>query len=109
MTQSLLPLRPGKVARHTHDYKRNGTSTLFAALNVATREMIGECQPRHRRQEPLRFLGKLGKELQPIVDNYSTHKGGKVRKWLNKHRRFHLHSSFHPYRSLLDEYGRDVV
>jgi transposase len=62
-TQPLLPLRPGQVERHTHDYKRNGTTTLFAALNVATGEVIGECQPRHRHQEFLRFLRQLDREV----------------------------------------------
>jgi len=95
-TQPLLPLRPGQIERHTHDYKRNGTTTLFAALNVATGEVIGECQPRHRHQEFLRFLRQLdkeipGKELHLILDNYGTHKEDTVKKWLNRHKRFHLH------------------
>jgi len=95
-TQPMLPLRPGKVARHTHDYKRNGTTTLFAALNVATGEIIGECHPRHRHQEFLKFLKQLdrevpGKELHLIVDNYGTHKHENVQRWLKRHRRFHLH------------------
>ncbi len=95
-TQPMLPLLPGKVARHTHDYKRNGTTTLFAALNVATGEVIGECHPRHRHQEFLKFLKQLdtevpGKELHLILDNYGTHKHEKVQRWLKRHRRFHLH------------------
>jgi len=95
-TQPMLPLLPGKVARHTHDYKRNGTTTLFAALNVATGEVIGECHPRHRHQEFLKFLKQLdkevsGKELHLVLDNYSTHKHEKVKKWLKRHRRFQLH------------------
>ena len=95
-TQPMLPLRPGKVARHTHDYKRNGTTTLFAALNVATGEVIGECHHRHRHQEFLKFLKQLDKEvpdkeLHLIVDNYGTHKHEKVQRWLKRHQRFHLH------------------
>lgn len=95
-TQPMLPLRPGNIARHTHDYKRNGTTTLFAALNVATGEVIGECHPRHRHQEFLKFLRELNKEvpdkeLHLIVDNYGTHKHEKVQKWLKRHKRFHLH------------------
>ncbi len=83
-TQPLLQLRPGQVECHTHDYKRNGTTTLFAALNVATGEVIGECHPRHRHQEFLRFLNQLDKEmpdkeLHLILDNYGTHKQNKRR------------------------------
>jgi len=95
-TQPMLPLRPGKAARHTHDYKRNGTTTLFAALNVATGEVMGECHPRHRHQEFLAFLKQLergipDKELHLVLDNYGTHKHVKVQRWLRRHRRFHLH------------------
>lgn len=95
-TQPLLQLRSGQVERHTHDYKRNGTTTLFAALNVATGEVIGECHPRHRHQEFLKSLKQLDKEvadkeLHLILDNYGTHKQEKVQKWLKRHKRFHLH------------------
>ncbi len=95
-TQPLLQLRPGQVERHTHDYKRNGTTTLFAALNIATGEVIGECHLRHRHQEFLKFLKQLDKEvpdnqLHLILDNYGTHKQEKVQKWLHRHKRFHLH------------------
>ena len=95
-TQPLLPLRPGQIERHTHDYKRNGTTTLFAALNIATGEVIGECHPRHRHQEFLKFLRRLDmdvpdKQLHLILDNYGTHKHEKVQKWLRRHKRFHLH------------------
>lgn len=95
-TQPMLLLRPGKVARQTHDYKRNGTTTLFAALDVATGEVIGECHPRHRHQEFLKFLKQLDKEvpdkeLHLVLDNYGAHKHEKVQRWLKRHRRFHLH------------------
>jgi transposase len=95
-TQSLLQLRPGQVERHTHDYKRNGTTTLYAALNIATGEVIGECHSRHRHQEFLQFLKQLDKEvpdkeLRLILDNYATHKHEKVQRWLKRHKRFHLH------------------
>ena len=95
-TQPLLQLRPGQIERHTHDYKRNGTTTLFAALNIATGEVIGECHPRHRHQEFLRFLKQLdreipGKQLHLILDNYGTPKQERVQKWLKGHKRFHVH------------------
>jgi transposase len=81
----------------THDYKRNGTTTLFAALNVATGEIVGECFDRHRHDEFLVFLKKLDRQtpkelaLHLIVDNYATHKHPDVRAWLAKHPRVHLH------------------
>jgi len=95
-TQPLLQLRPGQIERHTHDYKRNGTTTLFAALNIATGEVIGDCHPRHRHQEFLKFLKLVDKqipdkELHLILDNYGTHKQERVQKWLKRHKRFHLH------------------
>jgi transposase len=96
-TQPLLPLRPGQVERHTHDYVRHGTTCLFAALNIATGTLIGECHPRHRHQEFLKFLRRLDKEIPPtldlhlILDNYSTHKHQRVKSWLQRHRRFRLH------------------
>mgnify|MGYP002154852898 CR=1 FL=1 len=95
-TQPMLPLRPGKVARHSHDYKRNGTTTLFAALNVATGEVMGQCQPRHRHQEFLKFLKSLDREaahqeLHLVLDNYGTHKHPEVNRWLKRHKRVHLH------------------
>ena len=81
----------------THDFKRHGTTTLFAAFNVLNGKLIGECLPRHRHQEFLKFLRKIDREtppaleLHPIVDNYSTHKHEQVKKWLAKHPRFHFH------------------
>lgn len=96
-TQPLLPLRPGIPARQTHDYKRHGTTTLFAALNMLDGKVIGECMPRHRGKEFVQFLKKIDAQtpgdldLHLIVDNYSTHKGPQVKRWLAKHKRFHLH------------------
>lgn len=95
-TQPLLPLRPGLPARQTHDYKRNGTTSLFAALDVATGKVVGNCKKRHRHQEFLSFLRLLDrqypvKEIHLVLDNYGTHKHAKVKEWLAQHPRFHLH------------------
>jgi transposase len=96
-TQPGLPMKKGRCGTWTHDYVRNGTTTLFAALEVATGKVTGECYSRHRHQEFLKFLRKLdteyetGEELHLVMDNYGTHKHAKVRAWLEKHPRFHLH------------------
>ncbi|EKD67530.1 MAG: hypothetical protein ACD_48C00356G0001 [uncultured bacterium] len=96
-TQLPLPLARGKKQTVTHDYKRNGTTTLFAALNILKGEIIGTCVKRHRHQEFITFLNSidqvaaLGYEIHCIVDNYSTHKHAEVKAWLKKHTRFHLH------------------
>ena len=96
-TQPLLALRPGVPARQTHDYKRNGTTTLFAALSMLDGKVIGDCMPRHRHQEFIRFLKRIDSEIPPklalhlIVDNYGTHKHPRVKSWLERHPRFHLH------------------
>ena len=96
-TQPGLPMKPGRCETFTHDYKRHGTSTLFAALNVATGEVLGECKARHRHQEFLAFLKKVDKQTDPnltlhvIVDNYATHKHESVRRWLNRNPRVELH------------------
>ena len=96
-TQPGLPLKKGRAGTMTHDYVRHGTTTLFAALNVADGQVIAQCQPRHRHQEWLKFLQQLDREtpadrdLHLILDNYATHKHAKVKKWLAKHPRFHLH------------------
>lgn len=96
-TQPLLPLRPGLPARQPHDYTRHGTTTLFAALNVLDGTVIGDCVPRHRHQEFIRFLQLINVKTPPelalhlIVDNYGTHKHARVKAWLKRHRRFHLH------------------
>jgi transposase len=96
-TQPGLPLKKGRCGTMTHDYKRNGTTTLFAALNVMEGKLIGTCMPRHRHQEWIKFLKLIdeqtpaNRELHLIVDNYSTHKHPNVQKWLKRHPRFHMH------------------
>lgn len=96
-TQPGLPMKPGRCETFTHDYKRHGTSTLFAALNVATGEVFGECKAQHRHQEFLSFLKKVEQQTEPdlelhvIVDNYATHKHPKVKNWLKRNRRVTLH------------------
>jgi transposase len=96
-TQPGLPMKKGRAATMTHDYKRNGTTTLFAALDVKTGKVIGECLPKHRAKEFIRFLKKIdravdkGLEIHAICDNYSTHKTAEVQAWLAKHPRFKLH------------------
>ena len=96
-TQPGLPIKKGRAGTMTHDYKRHGTSTLFAALNVASGEVIGECKQKHRHQEFLSFLRSVDRqtpkeqELHLIVDNYSTHKHEQVRKWLSRNSRITLH------------------
>jgi transposase len=96
-TQPGLPLKKGRAGTMTHDYVRHGTTTLFAALNVADGKIIGQCQNRHRHQEWLRFLKLIeeqipsDRELHLILDNYATHKHATVKKWLAKRPRIHLH------------------
>lgn len=96
-TQPGLPLKKGRYGTMTHDYKRNGTTTLFAALSMLDGRVIGDCMPRHRHQEFIRFLKKIDVEAAPklnlhlIVDNYGTHKHPRVKAWLRRHPRFQLH------------------
>jgi len=96
-TAPLLPLRPGIPARQTHDYRRHGATTLFAALNMLDGTVIGDCMPRHRHQEFIRFLQLINVKtptdltLHLIVDNYGTHKHPRVQAWLRRHPRFNLH------------------
>lgn len=96
-TQPLLPMRPGQVERRSHDYVRHGTTSLFAALNVATGKVIGECYRRHRSVEFRRFLETIDSsvpaelDVHLILDNYGTHKTPAIRRWLVRHPRFHLH------------------
>lgn len=96
-TQPGLPMKPGRCSTFTHDYKRHGTTTLFAALNVLDGKVIGDCMPRHRHQEFIRFLKRIDQEtpaglnLHIIVDNYSAHKHPRVQSWLKRHPRFQIH------------------
>ena len=96
-TQKGLPIHPGRLGTMTHDYKRHGTTTLFAALNVAEGIVIETCQPRHRHQEWIKFLKEIDArtpddvDLHLIADNYATHKHPKVQRWLARHPRFHMH------------------
>src|SRR6059036_1588529 len=96
-TQPSLPLKKGRCGTMTHDYKRNGTTTLFAALSMLDGKVIGQCQSRHRHQEFLKFLRRLDREfpgdweLHLVLDNYGTHKTPEVQKWMKRHGRFVLH------------------
>ena len=96
-TQPGLPLKKGRCGTMTHDYKRNGTTTLFAALSVLDGKVIGQCVPRHRHQEFLKFLRRLDQEfpeqlaLHLVMDNYGTHKTPHVQRWLARHPRFVVH------------------
>ena len=95
-TQPSLPIKPGKAARMTHDYKRNGTTSLYAALEIATGEVTGACYPRHRHQEFLAFLNQLVRAyprapLHVVLDNSSTHSTPEVERWLARHKRVHFH------------------
>lgn len=98
-TQPLLPMTPGQAERGTHDYTRHGTTSLFAALNVATGEVIGTCHRRHRQQEFVKFLDHIdatipevdGETIHIVMDNYGTHKTPRVKRWLARHPRFVIH------------------
>ncbi len=96
-TQPLLPMRPGQIERRTHDYVRHGTTSLFAALDVATGKVIGECHRRHRAVEFRKFLDTIEASVPPsldvhlILDNYATHKTPAIQRWLLKRQRFHVH------------------
>jgi len=96
-TQPGLPLKPGRCGTMTHDYKRHGTTTLFAALNVLDGTVIGRCMQRHRHEEFIRFLNAVERtvpaerRIEAVVDNYATHKHPKVRAWLARHPRWTFH------------------
>ena len=116
-TQPGLPMKKGRAQTMTHDYKRNGTTTLFAALNVLDGKVIGQCQKRHTHAEWLKFLRKIDREtpkdktLHLIADNYATHKHATVQKWLAKHPRFHMH--FTPtsasWLNMVERFFRDIT
>ncbi len=116
-TQPGLPLKKGRAATMTHDYKRNGTTTLFAALNVLDGQVIGQCQQRHTHAEWLKFLKKIDRQtpkdkaLHLIADNYATHKHPVVQDWLTKHPRFHMH--FTPtsasWLNMVERFFRDIT
>ena len=115
-TQPGLPLKKGRAATMTHDYKRHGTTTLFAALNVLDGTVIAQCQQRHRHEEWLKFLKKIDREtpkdktLHLIADNYATHKHPNVQEWLEKHPRFNMH--FTPtsasWLNMVERFFRDI-
>lgn len=116
-TQPGLPLKKGRCGTMTHDYKRNGTATLFAALNVADGTVISMCDDHHRHQEWLKFLRVIddvtpaGKQVHLIADNYSTHKHAKVQRWLKRHPRFHVY--FTPtsasWLNMVERFFRDLT
>ena len=116
-TQPGLPLKKGRAGTMTHDYKRHGTTTLFAALNVLTGAVLGVCQPSHTHADWLKFLKRIqretpkSKQIHVICDNYSTHKHPTVRAWLEKHPRFHLH--FTPtsasWLNMVERFFRDIT
>ena len=116
-TQPGLPLKKGRCGTMTHDYKRHGTTTLFAALNTLDGTVISTCMPRHRHQEWLKFLKLIDKqtpkdkELHLIADNYATHKAPAVKAWLAKHPRFHMH--FTPtsasWLNMVERFFRDLT
>ena len=116
-TQPGLPMKKGRGETRTHDYKRHGTTTLFAALNVADGKIIGTCMDRHRHQEWLKFLRRIDeqtladKQLHLIADNYATHKHPRVQSWLKRHPRFHMH--FTPtsasWLNMVERFFRDLT
>jgi transposase len=116
-TQPGLPLKKGRAATMTHDYKRNGTTTLFAALNVLDGQVIGQCQQRHTHAEWLKFLRKIDRQtpkdktLHLIADNYATHKHPAVQQWLGKHPRLHMHDTptLASWLNMVERFFRDIT
>jgi transposase len=116
-TQPGLPMKKGRCGTMTHDYKRNGTATLFAALDALQGQIISMCDDRHRHQEWLKFLRGIdyvvpaGKQIHMIVDNYATHKHPRVQQWLSRHPRFHMH--FTPtgcsWLNMVERFFRDLT
>jgi transposase len=116
-TQPGLPLVKGRLGTMTHDYKRNGTTTLFAALDMTEGRIIGTCMDRHRHQEWIKFLTLVDQQtpqdldLHLIIDNYATHKHPKVKSWLKRHQRFHLHfvPTSSSWLNLVERWFRDLT
>jgi len=116
-TQPGLPMKKGRCGTMTHDYVRHGTTTLFAALSMLDGKVIGDCMPRHRHQEFIRFLKKVdtetpsGLDLHMIVDNYATHKHPKVTSWLRRHPRIHLHfiPTSSSWLNMIERWFRDLT
>jgi len=116
-TQKSLPIYPGRCGTMTHDYKRNGTTTLFAALNVLEGQVIADCMPRHRHQEWIKFLAQIDDATPPdvdlhlVADNYATHKHPKVQRWLKRHPRFHMHfiPTSSSWLNLVERWFRDLT
>ena len=116
-TQPGLPIKKGRCGTMTHDYKRNGTTTLFAAMELAEGRLIGTCMPRHRHQEWLKFLRLIDAQTPPdvdlhlIADNYFTHKTPKVQRWLAKHPRFHMHfiPTSSSWLNLIERWFREIT
>ena len=116
-TQPGLPLKPGRCQTMTHDYKRNGTTSLFAGLNIADGQVIGTCLKKHRHQEWIRFLNLInrstppGKQIHLICDNYATHKHAAVKAWAKRHPRFQFH--FTPasasWLNMVERFFRDLT
>jgi transposase len=116
-TQPGLPLKKGRCGTMTHDYKRNGTTTLFAALNMLDGSVIGECMDQHRAKEFIKFLNIIDKrtpaelDLHLILDNYGTHKTPNVKTWLKKHPRFHFHfiPTSSSWLNMVERWFRDIT
>jgi transposase len=116
-TQPGLPLKRGRCGTRTHDYKRSGTTTLFAAIEMASGRLIGTCMKRHRHQEWLKFLKLIDEQtpshldLHLIADNYSTHKHPKVEAWLARHSRFHMHfiPTSSSWLNVIERWFRDIT
>jgi transposase len=116
-TQKSLPMFPGRLKTLTHDYRRNGTTTLFAAIELAEGKIIAECMPRHRHQEWIKFLKKIDAETPPnldlhlIVDNYATHKHPNVQAWIKRHKRFQIHfiPTSSSWLNVIERWFRDIT
>jgi len=115
-TQPSLPIIPGRCGTMTHDYKRNGTTNLFAAIDMTQGKVIASCMPRHRHQEWIKFLKQIDAEtpedldLHLIIDNYATHKHPKVKAWLKRHKRFHVHfiPTSSSWLNIIERFFRDL-